>query len=194
MAAGFLKVVHDDSKSLWRHTEGLDAPRRTFLQGQQPSVIYCEILKLFAMCPWWASCVMYSFRQEGRGSTASQRTEGELAPIHAAGKVPVPWAESVSGRPLGPSHGAGGEALSGATVPGLGLVAAAQACRERSMRSPTERGSLSPCPLFLWHSSFHNQCLGALFWGVVVIQTSDFHDTGCYDETNIFARPAAVNY
>ncbi|CAE8583938.1 unnamed protein product [Polarella glacialis] len=94
------------------------------------------------------------------------------------GKSPCLGAESVSGRPLGPSHGAGGEALSGATVPGLGPVAAAQACRERSMRSPTERGSLSPCPLFLWHSSFHNHCLGALLWRVVVIQTLSFMTQG----------------
>ncbi|CAE8617423.1 unnamed protein product [Polarella glacialis] len=90
------------------------------------------------------------------------------------GKSPCLGAESVSGRPLGPSHGAGGEALSGATVPDLGPVAAAQACRERSMRSPTERGSLSPCLLFVWHSSLHNQCFGALLWRVVAILTLSF--------------------
>ncbi|CAE8646878.1 unnamed protein product [Polarella glacialis] len=46
------------------------------------------------------------------------------------------------------------------------------------MRSPTERGSLSPCPLFLWHSSFHDYCFGALLWRLVVIQTLSFMTQG----------------
>jgi len=38
----------------------------------------------------WIQSAFFCDLDGGRGSTASQRTHGELAPIHAAGKVPVP--------------------------------------------------------------------------------------------------------
>merc|ERR1712137_755239 len=83
----------------------------------------------------------------GRGSTASQRTNGELAPDDAAGKVPVPLGRDASGRPRGLGFNASSEAFCGALAKRLGPVAAAQACREHSLRVPTERGSLSSCLL-----------------------------------------------
>ncbi|CAE8683249.1 unnamed protein product [Polarella glacialis] len=72
------------------HDTGCVDEKNIFAMPASNYFMYCEILKQFAVCPWWASCVMCSFKQEGRGSTASQGTDGELAPIHAAGKVPVP--------------------------------------------------------------------------------------------------------
>ena len=38
----------------------------------------------------------------GRGSTASQRAHGELAPNYAAGKVPVPWGRECQQETAGP--------------------------------------------------------------------------------------------
>ena len=49
--------------------------------------------------------------QGGKGSTASRRTYRELAPSHAAGKVPVLGAESAGGEPQGSKLVADGEAL-----------------------------------------------------------------------------------
>ena len=85
--------------------------------------------------------------QGGKGSTASRRTYRELAPSHAAGKVPVLGAESAGGEPQGSKLVADGEAFGGACNE-VGPLAAAQPCRECPVvRALTQRGSLSLCLL-----------------------------------------------
>merc|ERR1711920_327335 len=67
----------------------------------------------------------------GWGSTASQRTDGEFAPAHAVGKVPLPWGSECR-RETGQS-GLAMAAIPRVELTGrLGPFAAAQSCRERS--------------------------------------------------------------
>ena len=56
------------------------------MSGTLPSELsYCKVYVHLAL--WDCSWMIYG----GRGSTASQRTDGETTPNDAAGKVPVPW-------------------------------------------------------------------------------------------------------
>ncbi|CAE8644794.1 unnamed protein product [Polarella glacialis] len=70
------------------HDTGCDDETIIFTR---PEAIHYMLRDLETVCRVpMVGIMMCSFKQEGRGSTASQRTDGELAPIHAAGKVPVP--------------------------------------------------------------------------------------------------------
>ena len=103
-------------------------------------------LEIYLMHDSWI-CRRGCFTQgAGEARLRSSQTGSSLLNM-LRGKSPCLWAESVSGRPQGSSHGFGGEALSGATKPGLDQLQqhrhAVSACLRRQLN-----GAHSPHALF----------------------------------------------
>ena len=83
----------------------------------------------------------------GRGSTAAQPTNRELAPDHAAGKVPVPWGRKCQWETTRPAPKACSEASCGAVLSWSWPLATAQSCREHSSKCELN-GAYSPDAFF----------------------------------------------